>query len=242
MTRPARRNLWTINTVVGDNRPAALRERASCSPRWSPDGNRLAFCVGGRGQPAVVWPLDGLRQTAWLDHLSRHRAPISWSPDGKSIAFTPFCARASRPGNPPPEKPQGANWAPPVKVVDSVTYRADGEGFLDLGFTHVFIVSVKAARRASSPTGIFTMKARCPSRRPSRRVSSWARTGHRCSQSRVGNQRTRKRSFRGCEIASGDPATHYARRARRHTRWSSSPGWPQDRPYTRCSMTASGYR
>ena len=52
-----------------------------------------------------------------------------------------WCPRDKKPLAAPPPKPEGAQWAPPVKVIDSVTYRADGAGYLESGFQHVFIVS-----------------------------------------------------------------------------------------------------
>jgi acylaminoacyl-peptidase len=39
-----------------------------------------------------------------------------------------------------PEKPEGAEWAEPVKVIEQTYYRADGEGYLEPGYTHVFVV------------------------------------------------------------------------------------------------------
>ena len=34
----------------------------------------------------------------------------------------------------PPAKPEGAEWAAPVKVIEKYPYRADGPGYLDVGF------------------------------------------------------------------------------------------------------------
>lgn len=39
-----------------------------------------------------------------------------------------------------PAKPEGAQWAPEVKVIDTVGYRADGAGYVDPGFDHVFVL------------------------------------------------------------------------------------------------------
>ena len=46
---------------------------------------------------------------------------------------------------PPPEvsappKPEGAEWAKPLEMIDKVTYRADGGGYLKPGFDHLFVV------------------------------------------------------------------------------------------------------
>ena len=37
-------------------------------------------------------------------------------------------------------KPEGAEWKPGLEIIDRVTYRFDGAGYLKTGFTHVFLV------------------------------------------------------------------------------------------------------
>ena len=39
-----------------------------------------------------------------------------------------------------PDKPEGAKWADPLTVIDAVTYRADGAGYLPAGYEQVFWV------------------------------------------------------------------------------------------------------
>ena len=36
--------------------------------------------------------------------------------------------------------PDGANWGPPVKYIESLNYRADGEGYVRSGYRHIFVV------------------------------------------------------------------------------------------------------
>jgi dipeptidyl aminopeptidase/acylaminoacyl peptidase len=47
-----RGNLWSISTSGDDHRPLTTGARNDGSPRWSPDGSRLAFVSsdGGSGQ------------------------------------------------------------------------------------------------------------------------------------------------------------------------------------------------
>ena len=155
MTDRTRRNLWTINTDGSENRPLRSEAKNFMSPRWSPDGKRLAYVSAAEGSPQlyVRWMDSG--QTALLTNLAQAPGAIAWSPDGKSIAFTQFVPSSKPPLASPPEKPLGATWAPPVKVIDSVTYRADGEGFLDLGFNHVFIVSAEGGTARQLTEGDF---------------------------------------------------------------------------------------
>ena len=141
MTDRTRRNLWIINADGTNNRPLRSEARNFSQPRWSPDGTRLAYVSSADGSPQlyVRWMDSG--QTALLTNLTEAPDAIAWSPDGKSIAFSQLVLTEKKPLATPPPKPEGAQWAPPVKVIDTVTYRADGAGYLESGFQHLFVVS-----------------------------------------------------------------------------------------------------
>ena len=155
MTDRARSHLWIINTDGSEHRPLYSDANNYSSPRWSPDGRRLAFISSAAGSPQlfVRWMDSG--QTALLTNLTETPGNLTWSPDGRSLAFTqrvtappPLLATA-------PEKPEGANWAAPVTLIDSVVYRADGEGYLKNGFSHVFIVPTDGGAPRQLTSGNF---------------------------------------------------------------------------------------
>ncbi|MDJ0940576.1 MAG: S9 family peptidase [Woeseiaceae bacterium] len=137
-------NLWIIDANGGNHRPLESGARSFSSPRWSPSGDRLAFVTGvdGRGsQIHVRWMDTG--QTAMLTNVRQSPSSMAWSPDGRSIAFSMFVEKTPRPLAKPPSKPEGAKWAPPVKVIEEMPYRGDGAGYLDVGYSHIFIVSAE---------------------------------------------------------------------------------------------------
>ena len=137
-------NLWIID-VDGDNhRPLVSGPESYSSPRWSPSGDRIAYVssVEGRGpQVHVRWMDTG--QTAILTNVRSGPSSLTWSPDGDRLAFSMFVESDSKPLAAPPPKPEGADWAPPVKVIDKLPYRADGAGYLDTGYSQVFVVSAE---------------------------------------------------------------------------------------------------
>ena len=138
-------NIWIID-VDGDNhRPLLSGKHNYTSPRWSPSGDRLAFIttVEGRGaQIHVRWMDTG--QTAMLSNLREGPSSVTWSPDGNSIAFEMFVKSETTPLAKPPTAPEGAaEWAPPVKVIEEMTYRSDGAGYLETGYTHLFVLSAE---------------------------------------------------------------------------------------------------
>ncbi len=140
MTDTARGNLWTIETDGQRHRPLNSGRDSYSSPRWSPSADRLAFVSSkeGSAQIYVRWMDTG--QTALLSNLSDSPSNISWSPDGQWLAFTMRVPASKKPLAEAPKKPEGAKWAPPVKLIDSLVYRADGAGFLEAGHEHVFII------------------------------------------------------------------------------------------------------
>jgi dipeptidyl aminopeptidase/acylaminoacyl peptidase len=155
MTDRPRRNLWMVNVDGTNNRPVRSEARSFSSPRWSPDGARLAYVSSADGSPQlyVRWMDSG--QTALLTNLVESPDSIAWSPDGKSIAFTQLVPADKSPLAAPPPKPEGATWAPPVKVIDSVVYRVDGAGYLESGYQHVFVVSSEGGTPQQLTAGDF---------------------------------------------------------------------------------------
>jgi acylaminoacyl-peptidase len=141
MTDRPRRQLWVVSADGTGHRPLVTGPESYSSPRWSPDGSRLLYVTGdenGTPQLHLRWMDTG--QTAKLTQLPRSPGGLSWSPDGTRIAFTMFVPEAAEPFAELPARPEGAQWAEPAKVIETMFYRADGTGFLEEGHTHVFVV------------------------------------------------------------------------------------------------------
>ena len=143
MTDRTRSTLWVVDTKSGQQTPLVAGPGNHMSPRWSPDGSRLAFVStgadGSSPQLYVRWIASG--ETAKVTGLPESPSSISWSPDGRQIAYTMTVPGQGLKLGSAPAKPEGAKWADPLEVIDRVTYRADGGGYIKPGFDHVFLVA-----------------------------------------------------------------------------------------------------
>jgi dipeptidyl aminopeptidase/acylaminoacyl peptidase len=146
-------NLWIVNFDGSEHRPLTTGTYSDSSPRWSPDGTRVAFVSDrdGKSQLYVHWMDSG--QTAKLTDVENAPAGISWSPDGKQIGFTSLV-----PSDPPkiatlPAAPEGAKWADAPKVYEDLIYRFNGPGYLKPGYSQLFVVAADGGAPRQLTTG-----------------------------------------------------------------------------------------
>jgi len=155
MSDSRRGEIWTVDFAGGNHRPLVTGARSYGSPRWSPDGDRLLYVASGGGpaQLYVRWTDSG--QTARISHLEKSPRGIRWSPDGNWIAFSMLVPASREPLAKMPDKPEGAQWAEPPKVVDQLIYRADGSGYVEPGFEQIFVLPAEGGTPRQLTSGDF---------------------------------------------------------------------------------------
>ena len=140
MTDKLRSSIWLINVATGEQRPLAAGGGDHSSPRWSPDGRRLAYASTAEGGPPqlfVRWMDTG--QTVRITGLPESPQAIAWSPDGRRLAYLMAVPDDGLKLGTAPPKPEGANWAKPLEIFDKSPtgpmIRATSNGF-----DHIFMV------------------------------------------------------------------------------------------------------
>ena len=136
-----RSSIWIVNR--DGTRPRHLIDGSS--PRWSPDGSRIALMApddGGATQVFIRW-MDAEGAVSPVTRLAETPSNLVWSPDGTRLAFNmnvPAENPSSRHWNISLPRPEGATWTPAPRIVEQLVYRQDRVGFLDESFQHIFVV------------------------------------------------------------------------------------------------------
>ncbi|MEG3085960.1 S9 family peptidase [Sphingomonas sp. PB4P5] len=145
-------SLWLIDVASGRQTPFATQGN---SPRWSPDGTRIAYAAadGDHAQLFVRWIAGG--QSARITSFPGDPQALAWSPDGTRLAYIATVAGEGTKLGTSPAKPEGAKWAEPLTVIDRVNYRNDGPGYVKPGYDHLFVVGADGGAARQLTFGAF---------------------------------------------------------------------------------------
>ncbi len=130
--------IWVARRPHWEPRRFTTGEFRDNSPRWCPDGTRLAFLSDRDGRDQIwVIRIDGgeaVRVTA-----ARHAvSELAWAPDGRRLVYV---SRGG--GNPKGSAPQGiVGPSGQPRVIQTLAYKRDGEGFLEGARKHLWIIDI----------------------------------------------------------------------------------------------------
>ena len=159
-----RSSLWLAPTDgAAPARQLTVGSKSDTSPRWSPDGRRIAFLsdrgavlqAGGGGAKAgkaeapkeggtQVWILpfaDG-GEARQLTDLPKDVEGLAWSPDGRRLAIV-STADATQPEKKPERRPEDGP-APDTRLIDTLSYQFNGAGFVHERFTRLWLVDAES--------------------------------------------------------------------------------------------------
>jgi len=143
MTDDTRGSLWLIDVKTGQQWPLFDDQFQYSQPRWSADGSQLAFVSDRSGSRQIHLHWLQQNRTAQLSQLPGSPANLTWSPDGRQLAFSMNVAAGPAKVSSlvkMPKKPAKANWSEAAVVIDRADYQADGQGFLSSSYRQLFIL------------------------------------------------------------------------------------------------------
>lgn len=140
MTDSLRRNLWTVALDGSAHMPLLSDSKNHYNPVFSPDGSKMAYLSSTEGAVQIyVRDLQSGR-TAKVTDVLKSPGNLSFSPDGKQIAFTMFTPGKAKPLFGLSFKPEGAKWADDPQYIDKTLFQQDGAGMNKPGDVQVYVV------------------------------------------------------------------------------------------------------
>lgn len=143
-TKKTSSHIWLMDRDGGNARALTTAGKANTTPRWSPDGNAIAFDSDRSGGYGIfVLSLDG----GDAREISRHSVAIgglTWSPDGDTLAYTAVVD----PANPDEAaRPEGA--PEPIRVTRRLDYKEDSDsrGFIGDARSQLWVVDLCGGNR-----------------------------------------------------------------------------------------------
>ena len=136
-------NLWLVSTDGVEPRRFTVGDYGDTSPRWSPDGRRIAF-ISDRSDSSQIWliPVDGGEATQLTKLEEGSLGSLAWSPDGTKIVFSfrpkPLADRKAE-----REAREEEHRSYPPHVIRRAGYREDGTGYNGGERWHVQTVNVE---------------------------------------------------------------------------------------------------
>lgn len=134
-------DLWMASWGGAGQVRLTWSDESEHTPRWSPDGRRLAF-LSARGDPRDVdqlWLLDRAGGEARrVSDLAGGVLEFAWAPDGRRIALT-----ASDPDpNVIPEGEDSSEHRVQPIVVDRFLFKEDETGYLGAGRDRLYLLDL----------------------------------------------------------------------------------------------------
>ena len=147
-------HLWLSHVGDGKALQFTSGEVNDASPRWSPDGEQIAF-VRTRDKKTQVWlaSAHGGEPRALTELPEGAFSDLGWSPDGQSLAFAyrPIAESWIRDAA---KKREESGKSKPPRVITRVRYRLDGVGFQDER-QHIWVCAVQNGKVKQITSGEF---------------------------------------------------------------------------------------
>ena len=140
MTDSMRRNLWTIALDGSAHLPILSDSKNHFNPVFSPDGAKMAYLSSKEGKVQVYIKHLASNSTTRVTDVAMRPSGMSFSPDGKYLAFAMFTPTKAKPLFNLDFKPKGAKWAETPQYIDQTNFQRDGVGMKRPGNMQIYVV------------------------------------------------------------------------------------------------------
>ena len=140
MTDSMRRNLWTIALDGSAHLPILSDSKNHFNPVFSPDGAKMAYLSSKEGKVQVYLKDLASNSTTRVTDVAMRPSGMSFSPDGKYLAFAMFTLTKAKPLFNLDFKPKGAKWAETPQYIDQTNFQRDGVGMKRPGNMQIYVV------------------------------------------------------------------------------------------------------
>jgi dipeptidyl aminopeptidase/acylaminoacyl peptidase len=179
----SRTHLWQFALDGSGGGALPCSEGADSSPRWSPQGDRIAFLSGRTGGATQVFvaPPDG-SSAEQVGRFTDSVMNLRWMPDGRGLVVTSAVKvdpdlRGRRSSRPPPERKAGS-----PEVAWRLPYKEDGIGYVLQREIHLFFLDLatgQSRRLSDGPFDVFGFDISADGRRVAYTRTGEGRASHR---------------------------------------------------------------
>lgn len=214
-------DVFMVPAAGGDPVQLTFNKKSDHRPRWSPDGQYLAFLSNRAGDKAQIWLMDRRGGEAFqLSSLKSGVSSYEWSPDGKKIALISHDPDPNEPDPDEEEEKKKKKKTPPI-VVNRLQFKEDGEGYLNERRDHLYVLTVSDKKTAQITSGPYDDSS-----------PAWSPDGSQIAF--VSNRSENPDSNRNTDIFLVSPEGGEPKRITSNKGSDSSPAWSPDGRFVAC--------
>ena len=140
MTDSMRRNLWSVALDGSSHLPILSDSKNHFNALFSPNGDKMAYLSSKEGKVQIYLKDLASSSTTRVTDVAMSPSSMSFSPDGKYLAFAMFTPTKAKPLFTLGDKPKGAKWAENPQYIDQTNFQRDGSGMKRPGNMQIYVV------------------------------------------------------------------------------------------------------